>query len=92
VQVISAVYERNEERPEKASNLLDGRRFDEARHVLDEVTDDAPKGRACALKGKLAALQGDCATAIKLFDEADAEVGGDCASSQYRALCEVPAR
>jgi len=91
-QVISAQYERNEEQLEKASNLMDVKRFDEARRVLDEVTEDAPRGRASALRGRLAALQGDCATALKLFDKADAEAGGDCASSQDRKLCEAPQR
>jgi hypothetical protein len=91
-QVISAEYERNEERFEKASNLMSVKRFEEARRMLDEVTEDAPRGRASALRGRLAALQGDCATAIKLFDKADEEAGGDCASSEDRKLCEAPQR
>jgi hypothetical protein len=91
-QVISVEYERNEEQLEKASDLMDVRRFDDARRVLDEVTEDAPPGRASALRGRLAALQGDCVTAIKLFDKADAEGGGGCAPSKDRKLCEAPQR
>ena len=64
--------------------------FDEARHQLEEVTQDAPPGRAWALRGTLAALQGDCKTALKLFDKADEEAGGGCASSEARSLCPAP--
>ena len=91
-QVISAEFERNEEQLEKASNLMDGKQYDEARHLLDEITEDAPRGRVSALRGRLAALQGDCATAIKLFDKAEAEGGGDCVLSDARKLCEAPQR
>ena len=90
--MISAEYERNEEQLQKAENLVEAKRFDEARQVLDDVTEDAPRGRATALHGRIAALQGDCAAAIKLFDEADAEGGGDCVSSEGRKLCEAPQR
>jgi hypothetical protein len=89
-QVISAEFERNEEQLGKVSNLLDGKQYDEARHLLDEITEDAPRGRESALRGRLAALQGDCATAIILFDKAEAEVGGDCVLGDSRKLCEAP--
>jgi hypothetical protein len=89
-QVISAEYERNEEQLDQAKNLMDVKRFDEARAVLDAVTKDAEPGRASALRGRLAAMQGDCAAALKLFDKADEEAGGECASSRYRELCEAP--
>jgi hypothetical protein len=91
-QVISAEYESNEVQLGLALNLMDVKRFDEARRVLDKVTKDAPPGRASALRGRLAALQGDCGTAIKLFDKADAERGGECVSSEDRKLCEAPQR
>lgn len=91
-QVISAEYERNEAQLEKATNLVLAERFDEARSVLDEVTEDAPRGRVSALRGRIAALQGDCATAIKLFDQADIEGGGNCARNEDRKLCEAPQR
>jgi hypothetical protein len=90
VQVISLEYERNEAQLDKAKDLMSVRRFEDARTVLDGVTKDAPPGRALALRGRLAALQGDCKTALKLFDEADKEVGGDCASNEDRKLCETP--
>jgi len=86
--VISAEYEVNEARLESAAKLLDLNRLDEARRVLDEVTKDAPRGRASALRGKLAALQGDCATARRLFDQAACESG--CRPTEERTLCQAP--
>lgn len=87
-EVISAEHETNDLRLELASKLLDQRRFDDARRVLEEVTNDAPRGRATALRGRLSALQGDCVTAIRLFDEAGSE--GGCVASEDRQLCEPP--
>ena len=51
---------------------------------------DAPLGRATALRGKLAALEGDCVTANRLFDRADAEGGPGCAPLKDRMLCAAP--
>jgi hypothetical protein len=87
-EVISAEYENNDVRLELAAKLLDQKRLDDARRVLDQVTKDAPRGRALALRGKLAALQGDCVTAIRLFDKAESE--GACAPIEDRKLCEAP--
>jgi hypothetical protein len=87
-QVISAEYEINDVRLQLATKLVDQKRFDDAHRVLDEVTQDTDRGRAAELRGKLAALQGDCATANRLFDEADKE--GGCARIEERKLCEVP--
>ena len=89
-QVISAEYEINDQRLELASKLLDQKRFDDARRVLEQVTKDAPRGRASALRGRLAALQGDCVTAIRLFDNADAEGKPGCVPIEDRKLCEAP--
>jgi hypothetical protein len=88
-QIISAEYEANDLRLELAAKLLDQKRLDEARHVLDQVTKDAGRGRASALRGKLAALQGDCATAIRLFAQAEREGGCGCAPIEDRRLCEA---
>jgi hypothetical protein len=87
-QVISAEYEINDVRLNLAAKLLDQKRFDDARRVLDLVTKDAPPGRASALRGRLAALQGDCVTAIRLFDKAECEAG--CVPVEDRKLCEAP--
>jgi hypothetical protein len=89
-QVISAEYEINDQRLELASKLLDQKRFDDARRVLDQVTRDAPRGRGSALRGRLAALQGDCLSAIRLFDKADAESEPGCVPIEDRKLCEAP--
>jgi fructose 1,6-bisphosphatase len=89
-QVISAEYEINDQRLELASKLLDQKRFDDARRVLDQVTSDAPRGRGSALRGRLAALQSDCITAIRLFDNADAEGEPGCVPIADRKLCEAP--
>lgn len=89
-EVISAEYEINDLRLSLASKLLDQKQFAEARRLLDQVTQDAPRGRAAVLLGRLAALQGDCVTAGKMFDRADAEGGAGCAPIEYRNLCGVP--
>lgn len=89
-EVISAEYEINDLRLSLASKLLDQKQFAEARWLLDQVTQDAPRGRASVLRGRLAALQGDCLTARKMFDRADAEGGAGCAPIEYRNLCEAP--
>jgi len=86
-KVISAEYELNQNRLEVARRLLNQNRFDDVRRMLDQVTNDAPYGEASALRGKLAALQGDCATANELFDRAKAERG--CVSEEDRRLCEA---
>jgi thioredoxin-like negative regulator of GroEL len=86
-EVISAEHETNDLRLELASKLLDQKRFDDARRVLEEVTKDAPRGRVTALRGRLAALQGDCVTAIPLFHKAESE--GGCVASEDRKLCEA---
>ena len=87
-EVISAEYENNDLRLELAAKLLDQKRLDDARRVLDQVTKDAPRAHALVLHGRLAALQGDCVTATKLFDKAESE--GECAPIEDRKLCEVP--
>lgn len=86
-EVISVEYETNDLRLSLASKLLDQKQFAEARRLLDQVTQDAPRGRAAVLRGRLAALQGDCVTARKMFDRADAEGGAGCAPIEYRNLC-----
>ena len=87
-QVISAEYDANDQRLELATELLDQKRFEEARRVLDQVTKDAEHGRAAALRGKLAALQGDCKTASRLFAQAEREGGCGCVPIESRNLCE----
>jgi hypothetical protein len=42
------------------------------------------------LRGRLAALQGDCLSAIRLFDKADAESEPGCVPIEDRKLCEAP--
>ncbi len=86
-KVISAEYELNQTRLQIARHLLDQNRFDEGQRMLDQVTKDAPCGGASALRGRLAALQGDCATASKLFDKTEAE--GGCVPDEDRKLCEA---
>ena len=86
-KVISPEYETNGLRLSLVTNLLEQKQFDEARRVLDQVTEDAPRGRANALRGRLAALQGDCATAMKLFDKAESEGGAGCVPIEDRTLC-----
>jgi hypothetical protein len=83
--VISAEYELNETRLEVARHLLKQNRFDDAQRMLDQVTKDAPCGEASVLRGRLAALQGDCATANKLFGSTAAE--GGCVPDEDRKLC-----
>ena len=56
---------------DQVESLLRERRFDDARGALDQVTYDAAPGRATALRGRLAALQGDCVKAKQLFDQAE---------------------
>ena len=87
-EVISAEYESNDLRLDLAAKLLDQRRLDDARRVLEQVTKDAPRGHALVVRGRLAALQGDCVTAIRLFDKAESE--GECAPLEDRKLCEAP--
>lgn len=87
--MISLEYEANDQRLELATKLLDQKRFDEARHVLDQVTKDTERGRALALRGKLAALQGDCATAIRLYAQAEREGGCGCVPVEDRKLCDA---
>jgi hypothetical protein len=89
-KVISEEYEVNELRLSLVAKLLDRKAFDEARTTLAKVTADAPPGRATALRGRLAALQGDCVTATKLFDQADLEGGAGCSPLEDRRLCMVP--
>jgi hypothetical protein len=91
-QVISVEYETNELRLSLVEKLLDKRAFDEARRLLDQVTEDAPRGRASALRGRLAALQGDCVTATRLFNQADVEGGAGCVPIEDRRLCAAPQR
>jgi hypothetical protein len=86
--VISEEYETNQQRLYHADELLAGNQLEAAREVLERVTKDAPAGRALVLRGKLAALQGDCATATKLFDRAELE--GGCAPLEERQLCSAP--
>ena len=88
-EVISAEYETNDLRLSLAAKLLDQKQFDEAGHVLDQVTKDAPLGRASLQRGRLAALKGDCVTANKLFDKADVEGGAGCAPIEDRKLCSA---
>jgi predicted negative regulator of RcsB-dependent stress response len=87
--VISEEFEANDQKLQLASKLLDQKRFDDARRVLDNVTKDAPRSTASALRGRLAALQGDCKTAIRLFDQADSESEPDCVFMEDRKLCEA---
>jgi len=86
-EVISVEYEINDLRLSLAAKLLDQKQFAEARRLLDQVTQDAPRGRAAVLHGRLAALQGDCMTARRMFDRADAEGGSGCVPIEYRNLC-----
>lgn len=86
-EVISEEYEANEQRLELAAKLLDKKRLDDARVVLEQVTKDAPRGRAAALRGKLLALQGNCAAALELFAESECQSG--CGPVAERKLCET---
>lgn len=88
-EVITAEYEANEQRLELATELLDQKRLDEARRVLDQVTKDAERWRAATLRGKLAALQGDCKTALRLFAQVEREGGCGCVPTEDRKLCEA---
>ena len=88
-KVISDEYETNELRLSLAAKLLDQKKFNEARETLRQVTADAPPGRATALRGRLAALQGDCVTANKLFDQAELEGGAGCVPNEDRRLCMI---
>ena len=89
-EIISVEYETNQLRLSLVAKLLDQKQFEQASRLLDQVTTDAPRGRPAALRGKLAALQGDCVTAVKLFDRADAEGGAGCAPVEDRKLCAAP--
>lgn len=83
--VVTEEYEANERLLSQADELLDRKQLNEARGILDRVTQDAPAGRATASRGKLAALTGDCPTALRLFDQAERE--GTCAPLEARELC-----
>jgi hypothetical protein len=83
--VISEEYEANEQRLIRAEELLEAKLLEAALETLEQVTTDAPAGRALRLRGKAAALQGDCVTATKLFDRAELE--GACAPLEERRLC-----
>ena len=89
--VISEEYEANERLLARADDLLDQKQFDEARRTLDQVTKDAPRGHALTSRARMAALQGDCVTALALADQADAE-GGTCGLIEARQLCAAPQR
>jgi hypothetical protein len=85
--VFSNEYQANEKRLDSAEELLRQKRFEDARVALTQVTKDSPAGRASGLLGRLAALQGDCVTATRLFDQAEKE--GGCVCAEDRKLCEV---
>ena len=86
--VFSDEYEANQKRLDSAEELLRQKRFGDARVLLGQVTKEAPAGRASNLLGRLAALQGDCAMATKLFDQAEKE--GACVCDADRKLCPHP--
>jgi hypothetical protein len=87
-KVITEEFEANEKRLDQVESLLREKRFEEARGALDQATKDAEPGRATALGGRLAALQGDCVKAKQLFDQAEKE--GACVCAADRQLCEPP--
>ncbi len=89
-KVITQEFEANEKRLDMVERQLREKRFDAARGALDRVTRDAEPGRATALRGRLAALQGDCVKAKQLFDQAEKE--GACVCAADRQLCEPPQR
>ena len=86
-KVITEEFEANEKRLDEVESLLRDKRFEDARSALDRVTKDAEPGRATALLGRLAALQGDCVKAKQLFDQAEKE--GACVCAADRQLCEL---
>jgi hypothetical protein len=79
----------NSLRLNRAERLLDERKLEEARVLLAEISGDAPLGKESALRGKLAALEGDCATATLLFDKAEMEGGPGCVPLEDRQLCVI---
>lgn len=83
-------YFRNMERLSLVSGLLEYKQVDAARTILNDVTDDAPPGRKAAMQGAIEALAGNCAAALPLFDQADAEGGAGCAPGKYRLMCAPP--
>jgi hypothetical protein len=87
-KVITEEFESNAKRLDQVADLLREKRFDDARGVLDQVTNDAEPGRATALRGRLAALLGDCVKAKQLFDQAEKE--GACVCAADRQLCDRP--
>ena len=89
-KVITEEFEANEKRLDLVESLLREKRFDDARGALNQVTKDAEPGRATALRGRLAALQGDCLKAKELFDQAEKE--GACVCAADRQLCQPPQR
>lgn len=74
------------------SKLLDQKQYEEARQTLDRVTADAPAGQVLALRGRLAALQGNCREALELFAKAEEEGGPGCVAPSDRQLCPPAAR
>jgi hypothetical protein len=80
-------YVLNALRLSRASKLLDQKQFAEARILIEQVTADTPRGRLPATRGKLAALEGRCEEALRLFDLAEAEGGAGCVPIEDRALC-----
>lgn len=86
--VITEEFEANRERLDKVEDLLRQKRFDDARGALDQITKDAEPGRATALRGRLAALLGDCRKAQQLFDQAEKE--GACVCAADRQICTSP--
>jgi hypothetical protein len=85
-KVITEEFEANTKRLEQVANLLREKRFNDARGALEQVTADAEPGRATALRGRLAALLGDCVKAKQLFDQAEKE--GACVCAADRQLCD----
>jgi hypothetical protein len=56
--------------------------------ALDQILSDAEPGRATALRGRLAAMLGDCVKAKQLFDQGETE--GVCVCAADRQLCDRP--
>jgi hypothetical protein len=82
-----STYFRDMERLSLVSSLIDYKQLDAAKAILDEVSDNGPRGRKPALQAAIAALSGDCATALPLFAKAEHEGGVGCVAPKYRALC-----
>jgi hypothetical protein len=87
-KIVSEEFTANQMRMDQVEILLRDKHFEDAGVALDQVTKDAEPGRATALRGRLAALQGDCAKAKQLFDQAEKE--GACVCTADRQLCEPP--